>query len=71
MPPDDEDPLMTAPTGVRYQPDETPPKALAFGLGFQLAVLAIAGIVLTPIIVIRAAGGDDRIALAFLSRRGA
>ena len=50
---------MTAPTGIRYQPDETPPKALAFGLGLQLAVLAIAGIVLTPVIVIRAAGGDE------------
>ena len=50
---------MTAPTGIRYQADETPPKALAFGLGLQLAVLTIAGVVLTPVIVIRAAGGDE------------
>ena len=46
-------------TGIRYQPDETPPMALAFGLGLQLAVLTIAGIVLTPAIVIRAAGGTE------------
>ena len=46
-------------SGVRYQPDESPPKALAFGLGLQLAVLTIAGVVLTPVIVIRAAGGDE------------
>ena len=45
--------------GVRYQPDESPPMALAFGLGLQLAVLTIAGIVLTPVVVIRAAGGDE------------
>ena len=45
--------------GIRYQADESPPKALAFGLGLQLAVLTIAGVVLTPVIVIRAAGGDE------------
>ena len=45
--------------GIRYQPDETPPVALALGLGLQLAVLTIAGIVLTPAIVIRAAGGTE------------
>ena len=48
---------------IRYQPDEQPPLALAFGLGLQLAILCIAGIVLTPAIVIRAAGGSE----AFLS----
>ena len=41
---------------VRYQPDEKPPEALAFGLGLQMAILQFAGIVLTPAIVIRAAG---------------
>jgi len=46
-------------SGIRYQPDETPPPALAFGLGLQLAILCIAGIVLTPAIVIRAAGGSE------------
>ena len=45
--------------GVRYQPDERPPKALAFGLGLQLAVLTIAGVVLTPMIVVRAGGGGE------------
>ena len=48
---------------VRYEPDERPPAALALGLGFQFAMLAVAGIVLTPAIVVRAAGGGD----AFLS----
>ena len=41
---------------VRYQPDERPPAPLAFGMGAQQAVLCIAGVVLTPVIVIRAAG---------------
>ena len=50
-------------TGIRYQPDEKPPAALAFGFGLQLAILCLAGIVLTPAIVIRAAGGSE----AFLS----
>ena len=44
---------------VRYQPDEHPPNALAFGMGAQQAVLCIAGVVLTPVIVIRAAGEGD------------
>ena len=43
-------------SSVRYQPNERPPEALAFGLGLQMAILQIAGIVLTPAIVIRAAG---------------
>ena len=50
-------------TGIRYQPDEKPPRALAFGLGLQLAILCLASTVLTPAIVIRAAGGSE----AFLS----
>ncbi|MYG40492.1 MAG: hypothetical protein F4201_06740 [Nitrospira sp. SB0677_bin_15] len=45
--------------GIRYQPDETPPVPLAFGLGLQLVVLCIAGIVLTPAVVIRAGGGSE------------
>ena len=44
---------------IRYEADETPPPALSFGLGLQLAILCIAGIVLTPAIVIRAAGGTE------------
>ncbi|MCY4318141.1 MAG: purine/pyrimidine permease [Alphaproteobacteria bacterium] len=44
---------------VRYEPDELPPTPLAFGMGAQQAVLCIAGIVLTPVIVVRAAGEGD------------
>ena len=44
---------------VRFEPNDKPPVALAAGLGLQFAVLAIAGIVLTPAIVVRAAGGND------------
>ena len=44
---------------VRYQPDDKPPPALTVGLGLQFAILSIAGIVLTPAIVIRAAGESD------------
>ncbi len=44
---------------VRYEADESPPIAISFGLGLQLAILCIASIVLTPAIVIRAAGGSE------------
>ena len=44
---------------VRYQPDESPPAALAFGCGLQLVLLGGASIVLIPTIVIRAAGGSE------------
>ena len=47
------------PTSVRYQPDESPPAALAFGCGLQLVILGGASIVLIPTIVIRAAGGGE------------
>ena len=50
-------------TGIRYQPDEKLPAPLALGLGLQLAILCLASTVLTPAIVIRAAGGSE----AFLS----
>ncbi len=54
---------MTAGSGrireVRYEPEEQPPTALAFGLGFQFAMLTVAGIVLTPAIVVRAAGAGE------------
>ena len=46
-------------TSVRYEADEKPPGPLAFGLGLQLAILTLAGVVLTPAIVIRAAGGSE------------
>ena len=44
---------------VRYEPPDRPPTPLAFGIGLQQAALCVAGIVLTPAIVIRAAGGDE------------
>ena len=45
--------------GIRYEPDDKPPKALTFGLGVQFTILTIAGVVLTPAIVIRAAGSSE------------
>ena len=47
------------PRHIRYEPDDKPPAALTAGLGLQFAVLAIAGIVLTPAIIIRAAGESE------------
>ena len=44
---------------IRYEADEKPPTLLAFGLGLQLAILIAGGIVLTPAIVVRAAGGGE------------
>lgn len=44
---------------VRYEPDDKLPSPLALGLGLQFAVLCLAGIVLTPAIVIRAGGGGE------------
>lgn len=46
-------------TSVRYEANESPPTTLSLGLGFQLAALCISGIVFTPLIVIRAAGGTE------------
>ncbi len=48
----------TAPS-PRYQPDETPPRRLALGVGLQLAVLNIAAVMLIPMVVMRAAGMTD------------
>ncbi len=44
---------------IRYEPDERPPLALTIGLGFQYAVLVVAGVVLTPVMMIRIAGGSE------------
>lgn len=44
---------------IRYERDERPPHILSLGLGFQYVMLSIGGIVLTPAIVIRAAGGSE------------
>lgn len=44
---------------VRYEPHENPPPALTIGLAWQYALLFVSGIVITPAIVVRAAGGED------------
>ena len=42
---------------VRFEPHEQPPPLLSLGLGLQQAALCVAAIILTPVIVIRAADG--------------
>ena len=50
---------------VRFEPDERPPHWLSLALSLQYVTLSIAGIVLTPAIVIRAAGtGEDYLSWA-------
>ena len=44
---------------VRYEPLEKPPPLLAAGLGAQQAALCVASIVLTPVIIVRAAGSGE------------
>lgn len=44
---------------VRYEPDERLSPSLTLGLGFQYAALIVGGIVLTPAIIVRAAGGSE------------
>ena len=44
---------------LRYEPDEKPPGALAFGLAVQYAMVAVPSIVLSPTILITMAGGGD------------
>ena len=44
---------------VRYEPDERLSPTLTFGLGFQYAALIVGGIVLTPAIIVRAAGESE------------
>ena len=44
---------------VRYEPDDRPPLPMTVGLGVQYAMLCIASIVLTPMIMITLAGGSD------------
>ena len=44
---------------IRYEPDERPPLALSIGLGLQYAVLAVAGVVLTPVMMIKIAGSSE------------
>ncbi len=44
---------------IRHEPDERLSPGLSLGLGFQYAALALGGIVLTPAIIVRAAGESD------------
>ena len=46
-------------SGVRYEANEKPPVALTVGLGLQMAIITVAGIVITPALVVRAAGGGE------------
>jgi hypothetical protein len=43
---------------VRFEPHERPPHLLAAGLGAQMVVLIVTGIMVTPLVVARAAGLD-------------
>ena len=44
---------------ILYEPDERPPFMLGVGLGFQYALLIVAGVVLTPVLMIKAASGGE------------
>ncbi len=44
---------------VLFEADDSPPLPLTIGLGAQLSVLCLAGCVLTPAIVVRAANGPE------------
>ena len=44
---------------VRYQPDERPPLPLTVGLGLQYAALTVAGVILSPVILVGTAGGSE------------
>ena len=44
---------------IRYEPDDRLSHSLTFGLGLQYAALIIGGIVLTPAIIVRAAGESE------------
>ena len=46
-------------SNVRYEADERPPTLLAIGLGLQIALLTIGGVVLTVAIVGRAGGASE------------
>ena len=44
---------------VRYEADDRPPLGLNVGLAAQYAILSLAGVVLTPVILISTAGGSE------------
>ncbi|MXW52996.1 MAG: hypothetical protein F4X44_07905 [Gammaproteobacteria bacterium] len=49
----------TSASNVKFEVADSPPTPLVLGMGLQLAILCIAGIILTPAIVVRAAGGAE------------
>ena len=53
------EPQQSSPSHIKYQVDESPPFLLTVGMGVQLAILSIAGIILTPAIVIRAGNASE------------
>ena len=46
---------------IRYQRDDRPPLPLAAGLGLQMAILTVSGIILTPAIIFRTAGSSPEV----------
>ncbi len=46
-------------SSIRYEADEKPPLLLAIGLGLQIALLTVGGVVLTVAIVSRAGGASE------------
>ena len=44
---------------IRYEPDERPPLPLSIGLGLQYTALVVAGIVLTPVMLIKIVAGSE------------
>ena len=54
---------------VRYEADDRPPLPITIGLGVQYALLCIASIVLTPMIMITLAGAALRTSRGLCSRR--
>ena len=44
---------------VRYEPDERPPSGLAIGIGVQAALIIVAPVVVTIVIIVRIAGQSE------------
>ena len=44
---------------ILYEPQETPPTAIAVGLGFQYALLSLSGMIIIPLIIFRAAQAPE------------
>ena len=51
--------MSAAGAGIRYQPDEKPAPALVFGMGLQIVILSLAGVILVPTIVMRVGGAGE------------